>query len=1101
MRHEFDTQVFARTASSMIRTLIVAASTLAILLVVFSMYQFSQISPQDTKRPPRLPATPTESTTTAPPSANPQGVPFGQGVIGPGQNITVTIYPKQGTHAQMELSVRDWIPKSGSDHEFLLTDPEIRLRTKDGNNVRVTAREGVLDAQRKTGGGLDPRRGDLSGDVVIEFDRRSDKDKAALSPEQRDAIDPAELVRITADRIEFDLEYSKLIVPGQIHVQARDVVLDAEDLELRFNEAQGRVESLRVARGGKLEIADLGGQLAVRVPAADRGAAKKTTLVDWLRESIESQVAANAPPPASAKTAPKFSNPENLPVFRAKEVVKTEPAPEVRYFAKFEGDVDAKHLVAGAMQSRLLSDSLEVLREFTDLDKQQARKENPKDKPASTNANKLDAPAPSDRITLEWTGRLQVNALGDDDPRAADPVRARISAVGSPAKLAHPAGEVLCRRLDFEPDNNLIHLEGVADAPFAVRSAQQGSMTGQTASLRREGDALRIEVTGPGTLGEGGDTAAASERIIEFSERLDASGRFLSKTSIDFMGVISKRQLRILDRAVFGGRVRVREGQTTLEADSLETTFAEPTGRGDRPILARVLGKGDVVMTEGEDRIRCNEIDVDFVAGVGGESKPRTAVARGDVQAFQGERTLRATESLHVDFETVAAAEPDQRERVVIRRFQALGDVTVQDPSQGLDVSARQLDCTVTDGREIQKAILLGDADRPATARMDALTVTGGRINLDVVDQWAEVPGEGRISFLSKKDLDGEKLATPLPIVINWTEQMKFQGRENRAVFAGRVHATSESTTTFDCNRLLIEFVDAAPSADSSRAGSWDLLEPIIDQLAPRKEGAKSARVRFDKEPVYLLAEGDAVAESSDLEPDSGVMLSRSRIAGPRLSVNLRPESSRMLIEGAGTLQLEDFRPATVNSQASKPSDLFQVGETTGASKTLIEWRDRMWYDFSIAQTRFEGKVRLKHLSGAELEKLFDLSATSPLPAGRATFLNSDVLTVDFVNREGRAAEAKGRRASRLSGDGLRQFAASGAVSLQDQVEGLTINADNVVYERPRQLLGIFGGKQRKAQITVRKPGKMPNHVSTERFFYNLATGQIELFDTNIKGQ
>lgn len=1104
MRTHSSSTRFIRRSSSLVRTLIVGASTLAILLVVFSMYQFSQMSPEESKRPPRLPPTPTEPSVPSSATTNgaQPGVPIEQGMIGPGQKATITIYPKQGTHAQMELSVREWIPRAGSDHEFLLTDPEIRLRTKDGNNVRVTAREGVLDAQRKSGGGLDPRRGELSGEVVIEFDRRSDKDKALLPPGRRDEIDPAELVRVEADRIEFDLEYAKLVVPGRIHVTARDVELHADDLELRFNESQGRVESLRVARGGRLELADLGGQLAVKVPATEGGAAKKTTLVDWIRASIESQVAASA---VSTKPAPPsrptIQNDENLPVFRSTEKVK-EPTAEVRYFAKFDGDVDAKHVVNGATQSRLLADSLEVLREFSDLDKQKA-KTDPESSKGGV-APPADAPVPTDRITLEWSGRLQINALGDDDPRSADPTRSRLSAIGTPARLAHPEGEVGCRRLDYEPDNNLIRLEGVVDEPVSVRSANQGSMTGQAASLRRDGDALRIEVTGPGTLGEAAATAGATARVIEFAERLDASGRFVTRTTIDFMGTISSRQVRLLDRAAFSGRVRVREGDTSLEADSLNTTFAEASGRSDRPALSRVEGHGNVVMTEGDDHIRCDAIEVEFAVGPEGASRPKSAVAKGSVLTTQGERTLRATDSLSVEFEATPSTDVTAREKVALRRFTALGDVTVQDPVQGLDVTARQLDCTITDGREIEKAVLLGDTDRPASAKMDALTVTGARINLDVANQWAEVPGAGRISFLSKKDLDGEKLTQPLPIVIDWTEQMKFHGRENRAVFMGRVHATGESTTTFDCDHLLIEFVDLTPTDTGPRSDPWNLLEPLVDQLKPKRDDAKSplARTRFSKEPVYLLAEGNAVAESSDLEPDSGAILSRSRISGPRLSVNLRPESSRMLIEGAGNLQLEDFRPTVAKTQAApKPSDLFQVGDNSGASKTLIEWRDRMWYDFSIAQTRFEGKVRLKHLSGAELERLFEMTSTSPLPAGRATFLNCDVLTVDFVSREGRVADTRGRRTARLSGDGLRQFAASGNVSLQDQVEGITIAADNIVYERPRQLLAISGSKQRKAQITVRKPGKMPNQVATERLFYNLATGQLELIETTIKGQ
>ena len=43
-------------------------------------------------------------------------------------------------------------------------------------------------------------------------------------------------------------------------------------------------------------------------------------------------------------------------------------------------------------------------------------------------------------------------------------------------------------------------------------------------------------------------------------------------------------------------------------------------------------------------------------------------------------------------------------------------------------------------------------------------------------------------------------------------------------------------------------------------------------------------------------------------DPQTGKLQSRSRISGPKLTVDLRPEVSKMLIEGTGYLQLEDFR-------------------------------------------------------------------------------------------------------------------------------------------------------------------------------------------------
>jgi lipopolysaccharide export system protein LptA len=1114
----------------LVRTFVVASATLAILLVVFSMYQYSQLGPDSSAvRAPRLPPPPSEPSVAdriTTPMGGP-GVPLGQGVIGPGQNITVSIYPREGTRARLELAVSDWIPKDGSDHEFILTGPQVRMRTKDGNDVRVTAREGVLDAQRKAGGGLDPKRGQLTGDVVIEYDRRSDKDKASLPEALRNQVDPSELVRVEMERLEFDLEYAKLVVPGPIHVAARDVELHGEDLEIRFNEAQGRVESLRIARGGRLDLLERGAQLGVNVPGIDRRGERRTTLADWLRTTIQSrldrqtQSAPAAPAPTSAASA------SGVPVFRADTEKEDTPGPPVRYFARFEGDVDAKQFAGDATRSRLQADVLEILREFSDADKDRVRS------PAAPTQGTPGEPPVTptgDRIVLEWTGKLVVDALSRGDERWTEDVRSQVTALGTPARLSHPEGDATCSKLIYEPDGSEVQLFGSEAVPVVVRSSDQGAMTGQFASLRRGGDALDIRVTGPGRLTGAlnpNATAAAvpsppsmpkTESFIEFGKELTAQGRFVTKTTVDFTGSVSTRERRVLDRASFSGRVVMEEGETRIEADSIDLGFAaQPGGRGDRQAVERMIGRGDVVMIQGADRITCREIDVALATDADGRSQPRAATATGDVAAVQGERTLHARDKLVVDFDRVED-EPkrneEARSRTGVKRLQAFGAVTVFDPAQKLDLSAGQLDCSVVKGREIEKALVTGTADRPATVRLDTLTVTGRQITLDVPDQWAEVPGEGRLTFLSRKDLDGRKVSNPIPIVVTWADSMKYRGRENRAVFNGRVHATSETTTTFDCDQLLVEFDESPqPVAEAKRVNEWGILQPFVN-AAMRTEKPRDVRFAggaYAKEPAYILADGHAVAEMSETDPKSGELSSRSRIAGPRLSVNLRSEVSKMLIEGPGTLQLEDFRPDSP-SRDSTPrtgSGLFALDKDSGPSKTLIEWRERMWYDFSIAQTRFEGRVQLKHFSGAALARLFEGSGGGANQSpGRSTFLTSDVLTVDFLDRDSRAkpalsreGDASGKRMGRLSSDRLRQFQASGSVVLQDQVEGLSVTADSVVYERPRQILAISGSRQRKAQIITQKPGRLPNQVATERLFYNLATGKLELVQTTVKGQ
>ena len=238
------------------------------------------------------------------------------------------------------------------------------------------------------------------------------------------------------------------------------------------------------------------------------------------------------------------------------------------------------------------------------------------------------------------------------------------------------------------------------------------------------------------------------------------------------------------------------------------------------------------------------------------------------------------------------------------------------------------------------------------------------------------------------------------------------------------------------------------------------MLEKPFSEPRPlgsgRGSGAKTAlrSQRGSKELTYLLATGHAVAVTSQTDPQTGKLLRRTRIVGPKLSVSLRPDVSKMLIEGPGSLQLEEFRTADASSpDAGQQSQggLFKIDASDGPSKTLIQWQTAMWYDFSIDQTRFEGRVRLKHFSGAQLAKLFNRSG-SPNPAqsagqlGRSTFLTCDTLTVDFAEREARSRRSRKQRLGRISAPSLRRFQADGSVVLQDSSEGLALWADRLVY-------------------------------------------------------
>lgn len=1161
--------------TGLVRTLVVGSATLAILLVCFSIYQASQVEPVAADpRPaaPRLPSLTPQAPGTveevAPASA--PGVSVGRSVVGPGRDIKLSLYPREGARARLEIAVQSWQPTGQESDEFLLVDPEVRMRTNDGRAVRVTAREGVLEAQRRPGGGLEPKRGQLTGNVVIEIDRLTERDRAELPPESRDVLDPAQLVRVELERIEFDLEYSKVVVPaGEVHLTARDIDFRAADLEIRFNEDAGRVEYFSTNQGGRIELRDLGGELALSVPGTEPQPARRTALVDWLRSAVEASTAAQQATADRSPTsvpdtgeAPARRGPDVRTAPDGSTIIQTDareppaPRPAVRYFARFEKDVVARQQVGDITKSLLRADILEILRELSQEDRQRARGAPPGSTPPSPPAA---PPPPPERIVLEWAGRLLVEACTPDDARCVAGLHSQVTARGTPVLVTGTEGEATCAELRYQPEGSTVWLESSGATTVLVRSAEQGSISGAKLFSQQTGDDLLVRVDGPGRLerprGDGaadaGDSSPSVASEVRFSDRLEVLGRFETRTQLDLSGSITTQRRRVLQRAGFEGNVTMSEGDTRMQADTVALLFAAPRGnRGGEPSVERVEARGHVVMSEGDDRVSCGELDLTLAAEREGRTLPQTAEARGDVEVVQQNRTIRAAEKLIIDFEAVERPPPPfnaakayqaavrqgvdpktidwtakrreyesrRRTEAGVKRLQAWGRVVIVDPTQPLDVSADRLDCALTDGREIKNALVVGSEEHPATVQLNSFTVTGREIKLDVPDEWAEVPGAGRLTFHSRKDLDGRRLDQPIPIVITWQEWMKYQGRENRSVFTGGVHATSSTTTTFDCAQLLVEFDDAAAPVAAPAAGEdWWIFQDLANRVT--RPGGDSGRggvgQRFGKEPAYILATGKAVVETAELHAGTAALETRARISGPKLSLNLRKEVSKMLIEGPGSLLLEDFREAPPReppaegkadgsgSRGPAGVGLFGVDQSAGPSKTLIEWLDLMWYDFSLEQTRFEGQVGLKHFSGAELQRLFGTTGTSGVepPPGRSTFLRSDVLTVDFQESDDRTPRRGDRRMGRLSAEKLRQFRAIGNVTLQDQSEGLALTSHDLTYQRERSLLIVQGSAERKAHIVIQRPGEFPRDVTVERFFYNLKTKAVEVSKPEMKGR
>ncbi len=1127
-------------ASGLVRAIFVALATLSILLVCFSIYQYSQNDTGPIKREPvRVLPDSSPSLTDSVKQRDSQGVLIGDTLVGGGKRLKLTLYRPDDDKALGEITFERYEPVVGSPDEIKVQKPELRMRTQDGHAVKTTADEALLDASLKAG--IHIRRGRLLGNVSIEYDRLSLSDRNKLPAEHRDEILPSQIVEIRTTELWFDAEYAKLTVPGKVSIKASDLLFETEDLEVRVDEAAGRVDYLRIGQGGRLELFELGKEFALSLPGSDAAQEKRTTLAQWLRATIQDRLAdarqATEPQPPVEPTPPAADVDDDTPTFRLDDDEENLPKPPVHYFAQFKKVVDVTKFVGDKMESRLQADVLEIIRAITDTDKERIRS---KSTPEAPEGDVQEQAPPKERIVLTWQGRLVVEACTSDDERCADNSRSVISAEGSPVLVQSPENNLQCAALRYDPDGAKLRLEGTDEVPVEIRSPQRGSLTGQRIVSQRDGERITMQVTGPGTLDrsveasvvaqDASSTSPSASQGVRFADRLDIEGHFETISPVNvFSWSMATRERRVMDLATFYGSIALSDGKTNIEADELKLFFSSPR-HDDKQSIRRAEGRGNVHLSQGSNRVKSDEIDLILGTDQNGEMVPLTATARGNVDASQQDRTIRAKDELIMDFELVdkpappfdlirayaraemAGIDPDsvdwdsrrkehyaQRHRVVgARRLRATGSVEVVDPVQSLNVSAESIDCSIKDGHEIQKALVTGAENLPATVSIDTLTVTGREIRLDVPNDWAEIPGEGRMTFMSEKDLDGRKLDEPMPISITWDDWMKYHGRENRAVFNGNVHATSATTTTFDTSRLLVEFDEVKPVIATNEAPQdWWVFQDLVDSISQgRARGDEQRDVsRFAKEPAYILATGITVVKTAEID-DAGQLLYRARLSGPRLSVNLRSDVSKMLIEGKGALLLEDFRPAQSSEDGSaSPGDdvLFSAGND-GPSKTLIEWHELMWYDFSIDQTRFEGDVSLKYFSGSKLAQLFGNPQNAILPQeGRMTNLSCATLTADFLRKGERKKTDKDQRMGELRVGHLRQFHASGSVKLDDSTEGLYLECKDLTYEQQRKLLLIQGTRRHKALIVRQLPGKRPREGRFEQCIYNLERNEIEV--------
>lgn len=462
--------------------------------------------------------------------------------------------------------------------------------------------------------------------------------------------------------------------------------------------------------------------------------------------------------------------------------------------------------------------------------------------------------------------------------------------------------------------------------------------------------------------------------------------------------------------------------------------------------------------------------------------------------------------------------------RLSINEMHAFGDVVAVDVEQKMDVQAEELHCTVPDGKMIERATVIAKPDEQSRVKMDDYVIHGHRIEVDAKRQYAEVPDKGWLRFESKQGLDGEKLDKPMPIRIEWSKQMRLEGAKNVGNFTGDVVAESD-TSRMECDRLRIDLVDMAP-AEVERLRQQRAPEPtMFDQLRkavvdaasgkmPRIGGQAQAepepikpstkdelRQRFAKRPMRVLAEGNVVVVSSMMDKTNPKrLLSRMRIAGPKLTVDLQRE--QMEVTGAGSLLIEDYRlPTSVTREqivknASRPKNpLMGNIASSGPSQTAFMWANSMTYFLANNLAVLDRSVHMRHLSGGEvvmgkeLAKAMDVDLRALKLKGRRAELTCENLTVEFLQK--RDEKTKSKTPFDVAGaTELQRLIATGNVYIEDS--GTCLVGEELTYFRDKNEITVIGTKDNMARLFIEDPkGERFMYPAAPMFRWNRGTGEI----------
>ncbi len=982
------------------RNVIIAVSSTAMLVLLFvGYYKLTYV-------PPPEPPAPAVGAAELPPAQQDRRDVFRVGgealvaEVAPGHKMAITLYDERTGEATDRLVFDDWRRVPGSEDEILVENPELTLLLPDGATATIAARRAQITVSGLRGEHIRPRHGWFDGEVRLTLTPRG-----------------GEAVTLRLPRMDFDLDLGQMRSDGEVRVDGPGVRMVATGLDFVWNQAENRVERLRLRRGAWLEL-DLAGSLLGPGGRVD---------------------------PSAVPSGPREQR-------------------RTGYRCVLSGDVRVEQHRGALVEASLRGQWLELLFDVGGA-RPLARSGPPASSaPASRAAASGSAASqPATRLVVRWNGPLSLEPA----PSRGGPARRIVRARGQPLVLESADGRIRCGMLEYAAHSQRLWLRPLAGELVRLTRPDGSHIAADAVYVDR--GRQKIVLVGDVQM----DAAPGDERLwvscTHYAE-LDLMAAAQGNMPRPVAGPLPAARI---ERAVFVGDVRAAVRDQRVACSRLAVDFA-PGGAasGSAPQIRRLEARGSVLfrqrrrggwpvwlervrddlerlavaLTTGhlpiershESTLRCDWLRVELVADDRGQPVPRRVDAAGGVRLRDPEQGIdaRAAE-LWAAFDggQVARAELAGRRRAPARL--RAEPYRIAGPRIAL-------------AREQQKLVVPRDASLRFPARRDLRGERSDRV------RWVRV-----------------RCAGPLRIVGDANDRHDAVVELTDGVVARvgnqRLHASRLT--------LWIETLEAA-AAPAERPTTVGLLRKLWASgrgavaepgLVPWRAGGS----RLRREPSLLVAR-DAVLVSEQYAPGREVPVVQQSIVAPELRADLR--ARRFRTRGVTQLFMIDRRLGAARPGRRREGPLAVAPSALvarGPSQTAMQCDGSLLYvlgepgpdrrDLAF----LDGGVIFRRVSGREMvgwEKMLpaalggDAAKRTHLAglASRNTWLECDRLEAAFGYPGG-------------SGPELVWLNARQRVYLRDQTETTirSIYAEQIQFDRLAGIIRVVGDPQKGVDARI----------------------------------